>query len=337
VVEVPEDVAHRLVQHLPVPVGTGDLPGVEVDPGEQGLVVEHLLEVGHQPRRIDAVAGEAPAHVVVDAPRGHGVERRLDGAAHLGLHAGSVSCVAGRQRAQQHVEAHRLRELRRAAEATARGVVLLEEVADDLRQRVRPGRRLPGVEERRAPQRAGELTGLRVDVVPPGAPQLVDAAAQVGERDHAAPLLAREVRAAEERSPVRGEEDGHGPAAVAVEGVDGLHVDLVDVRPLLAVDLDVDEQVVHQACDGLVLERLVGHHVAPVARRVADGQQDRPVGGPGGRERLVAPRVPVDRVVGVLAQVGAGLVGQAVHASTVGGRRGDPCALGAAGAAPRVR
>ena len=57
-----------------------------------------------------------------------------------------------------------------------------------------------------------------------------------------------------------------------------------------------------------VLERLVGHHVAPVARRVPDREQDRLVLGPRRGERVLAPRVPVDRVVGVLAQVRARLV-----------------------------
>ena len=40
------------------------------------------------------------------------------------------------------------------------------------------------------------------------------------------------------------------------------------------------------------------------------------------RERLVAPRVPVDRVVGVLAQVRAGLAGEAVHTCRLRRARG---------------
>src|SRR3546814_16856067 len=60
------------------------------------------------------------------------------------------------------------------------------------------------------------------------------------------------------------------------------------------------------------LERLVGHHVAPVAGRVADRQQDRDVALAGRRERLLTPGVPIDRVVGVLSQVRAGLVREAV-------------------------
>ena len=62
-----------------------------------------------------------------------------------------------------------------------------------------------------------------------------------------------------------------------------------------------------------VLERLVLHHVAPVAGGVADGEEDRPVLVARARERLIAPRVPVDGIVRVLEEVRAGLVGQAVH------------------------
>ena len=52
-------------------------------------------------------------------------------------------------------------------------------------------------------------------------------------------------------------------------------IDLVEVRPLFAIHLDVDERLVHDRRNLGVLERLVRHHVAPVARRIADRQQDR--------------------------------------------------------------
>src|SRR5205814_1169656 len=71
------------------------------------------------------------------------------------------------------------------------------------------------------------------------------------------------------------EEDRHRPAALTCQRDDGLHVDGVDVRPLLTVDLDVDKALVHQARGLLVLERLALHHVAPVAGRVPHGAQDR--------------------------------------------------------------
>ena len=97
---------------------------------------------------------------------------------------------------------------------------------------------------------------------------------------------------------------------------DRVHVDRVEVGPLLAVDLDADEVLVHQRRRRGVLERLVLHHVAPVAGGVADREQDRPVLAPRPRERLLAPRIPVDRVLGVLEQVRARLGGEPVHART---------------------
>ena len=88
--------------------------------------------------------------------------------------------------------------------------------------------------------------------------------------------LLREIRAAEERRAVRRQEHRQRPAAGAPreQRMRGL-VDLVEVGALLAVDLDVDEVRVHRGGDLRILERLVRHHVAPVARRIADRQQDR--------------------------------------------------------------
>ena len=90
------------------------------------------------------------------------------------------------------------------------------------------------------------------------------------------------------------------------------HVDLVDVRPLFAIDFDVDEQFVHHDARGsVVFEALVRHHVAPVAGRVADGQQDRP-SDVCFRQRFRAPRPPVDRIVLVLQEIRARFLGEPV-------------------------
>src|SRR5581483_958112 len=76
------------------------------------------------------------------------------------------------------------------------------------------------------------------------------------------------------------------------------------------------------------------HDVAPVARGVADRQQDRAVLGPRAGERLLAPRVPVHGVVPVLEQVRAGLAGEAVGAAARPGLgRHHPPARGRKGSA----
>ena len=99
---------------------------------------------------------------------------------------------------------------------------------------------------------------------------------------------------------------------------DGVHVDRVDVGRSSRSTFTLTKRSFISARRLGVLERLVRHHVAPVAGGVADREQDRLVLGARPRERLVAPRVPVDRVVGVLEQVRARLLGQAVHEATGG-------------------
>ncbi len=95
------------------------------------------------------------------------------------------------------------------------------------------------------------------------------------------------------------------------------HVDRVDVRPLFAIDFDVDEQLVHDVGGGLVLEALVRHHVAPVASRVADGKQDRLVLGARFGQRLGTPGPPVHRVVLMLEKIGARFLTQTIFAHAV--------------------
>src|SRR6185312_730928 len=89
-------------------------------------------------------------------------------------------------------------------------------------------------------------------------------------------------------------------------------VDGVEIWPLLAVDLDIDEARVHQRRDRRVLEALMRHDVAPVAGGVADREEDRPVERGGGAERLLAPALPMHRVVAVLEEVGARLLAEAI-------------------------
>src|SRR5579884_3714931 len=126
-----------------------------------------------------------------------------------------------------------------------------------------------------------------------------------------------EVGPAVEGPSLGGEKDGERPAAVPGEELDGLHVHVVDVGALLAVDLHVHEELVHQARDGRVLEALPLHHVTPVAGRVADREEDRLARRARRSERLLPPRVPVDRVVGVLEKVRARLVREPVRHQTM--------------------
>src|SRR5437763_15366784 len=100
--------------------------------------------------------------------------------------------------AQQQLEAHRLRELRRSAEAAPLVVVLLAQ------RPVRGGQGLlarqlsRGIDavERAATDGTGELVRVAQQVVAPVAPRVVDRSAQVDEARQAMARLLRKVRPA---------------------------------------------------------------------------------------------------------------------------------------------
>ena len=84
--ELAQHVAERLLDDPPVARLAGRLPAVEVADGELRVVVEHLLEVRHEPALVDRVAVEAAADEVVHAARRHRVERLLGHPRHLAAH-----------------------------------------------------------------------------------------------------------------------------------------------------------------------------------------------------------------------------------------------------------
>ena len=102
-------------------------------------------------------------------------------------------------------------------------------------------------------------------------------------------------------SGVRNTVIGQPPARSCLHGA---HVDLIDVGPLLAVDLDAHELPFISAAISWS-SKFVLHDVAPVTGGVADREQDRLVV-LRARERF-SPRIPVHRVVCVLQQVRARL------------------------------
>ena len=73
---------------------------------------------------------------------------------------------------------------------------------------------------------------------------------------------------------------------------------------LFAVHLDAHEVIVEIPRDNRILERLMCHHMAPVACGVSNGNEHRDIAFPGFVERLLAPRQPIDRIVGMLKQIG---------------------------------
>ena len=221
--------------------------------------------------------------------------------------------------APQELEHRALRKFRRAAEPA---MDVIERAADRSRrgvELVRADHHLAGGPRLRR-QRLHQDIAIVRDALRLVAEQPRDL---VHDIDEAGPAIARdlgEIRAAPHRLAVGREEHGERPAALLAERMERRHVDLIDVRAFLAIDLDVDEEVVHHRGGRRILEALVRHDVAPVARRVADRQQDRLVALLRCGEGLRSPRPPVDGIVAVLEKIGAGLAGEAVFVRRSFGR-----------------
>jgi hypothetical protein len=256
---------------------------------------------------------EAEPDVVPDPARAQRGERRLDHRPRRGV-----------ARASMHLQERvvgGVGELRRAPDAPDRGV-------DGRRQLLARARERPGTGAARARRgrRRGDVArqvlGGAHGLLAARAPDLGEVGQELEQALAAEACLLREVRAREEGLAVGSQDDGHRPAARAGQGLRRPHVHVVDVGTLLAVDLDAHEVSVQEPRHLLVLEGLLLHHVAPVAGRVADREEDRLLLAARALERRGAPRIPVDGVLRVLEQVRARLEDEPVELAAAVLRQG---------------
>ena len=259
----------------------------------------------HGPGRVDGVAREPAADLVVDPAPRHRLERLER---HLALPA-----------RQQQLDHRCLRELRPTRPTRPPPEAAVDPVVrpPQRHQRLTQGLRGDRVERRLDPrgraERLDDLRALAVDLIAAARPRLGDPVEHHPPARQAVAGFGREVRTGVERDAVGRQERVQRPAAAAGDRLAGLHADRVDVGALLAVDLHAHEPLVHDLSDLLVLERLVRHHVAPVTGGIADRDEQRAVLGAGSGQRHLAPRLPVDGVVLVLAQVRRALAREAVR------------------------
>ena len=269
-----------------------DLIRFQAGDGKLRLVVEHLLEMRHAPLAIDRIAVKPSAQVIVDAAGAH-LRERLD------RHVERLALAEPRVVTEQEGKHRRPRELRLQAEAAVLPVVALAEAVEARLQDRRIESDARACRRRGPSQDLGDLPPRPPDPLRVGTPEVAGAPDQVPEP------IGRNVRPAEKRRQLRRQQERHRPAAAPRHGLERGHVDPVQVGALLTVDLDADERPVHERADLLALEDLALHDVTPVAGRVTDRQEDEPVFLAGPLERLRSPRIPVDRVEGMLEQVRA--------------------------------
>ena len=152
-----------------------------------------------------------------------------------------------------------------------------------------------------------------LDLLSSGHIGIVGGGQDLPKRGHTVPRFRREVGTPIKESAVRGQKCGKGPSAPPDAGLNCPHIDGVDVRPFLPVHLDVHEAVVHDGGGHFVLEGFPLHDMAPVAGRIADGEENGLVLLPSPGQGFLPPWVPIHRVLGVLKEVGAGFLGQSVR------------------------
>ncbi len=206
-----------------------------------------------------------------------------------------------------------MRELRCAAETA---VMRIERAAEARGRRVQELLRQAAVARRRDLRRRQmlrQLRRLRGQLRPPIAPRGGHRLKDLVEPRHSAAGGLRPIGAAIKRLQVGREKDRHRPAAATRHHLHGVHVDLIEIGPLLAIDLDRHEALVQQPRDPRILETLVLHHVTPVASRVADRKKNRLLLRFRPAQRLRSPRIPIHRIVLVLEQIGASFCGQTVR------------------------
>ena len=68
---VAQDIAENVAHHFGVPRVAADEVGIQIELRELRVVVEHFLEVRHEPVRVHGVTREAAAELIVDAARRH--------------------------------------------------------------------------------------------------------------------------------------------------------------------------------------------------------------------------------------------------------------------------
>ena len=213
---------------------------MHVHAGQLGVVVEHLLEVRHQPVGVGRVAVEAAAQLVVDAAGGHRVERP---AGHRRAAASSPVAACRRSRNSIVIGCGNLgappQPPLRRVERRARAA---DGAASSSRGRSAPGRRTASLRllapTSASTSRAAGCLDLRALLAPGRADARPAPGGTTACRDAAS---SGKYVPAVERPAVGRQEHAHRPAAAAGHRLDGAHVDLVEVGPLLAVDLDRDE------------------------------------------------------------------------------------------------
>ncbi len=225
----------------------GDLIGFNVDTREERIVVEHFFKMGDQPSGVRRVAREAAADMVIDPAGRHHIQG-------LGHHGQRVGIARSPMAAKQERETRGGGKLGRCSKAAMGLVELVFELACRLVQNRFTDRH--GRESLPRPLELGrQFFGLFQNFRGACRPIVGNLLQHGAKPGPSPPILRRKVRTGKKRLLLRCQEDGHRPPALPmIHGDRGGHIDLIEIRAFLPVDLDTDEPAIHEIRNGLVLE-----------------------------------------------------------------------------------
>ena len=261
----------------------------------------------HVPVAIDRIAVESSCQEIANSAIGHAIQRVADQLPFSRVQALGIRYF------QEKGEVARHRELGSAAETTPLLIELTDELFQTLIRDV-PVQSISPIASRRrqGTYRLGKTIALLDQFGPPRLPKLANSFEQRRETHSTIPVFRREVGSTVEGLQIGRQPNAHRPPSTAGRRLYEGHVNPIDIGALLAVDLHIDEAIVHQFRSRIALEALVSHHMTPVTSRVADRQEYRNVPSLRFLESRFAPLLPVDWIARVLQQIGGTTVSQSV-------------------------
>src|SRR5690606_12538706 len=112
--------------------------------------------------------------------------------------------------------------------------------------------------------------------------------------------LFREVGSTPERLTIGRYEHRERPTTLVSHSLQRCHIDLINIRPLFPIYLDIYEESVHDRSHVIILETFVGHDMAPVASGIPYRQQNGSIQSLSLFQSSARPSAPVHRIILVL-------------------------------------
>ena len=307
---ISQDVIKRLARDVCEKLLVRQLPGLRKRDCQLCLIIEHLLEMRDVPKFVHRIPVKAAAEMVAHSSRGHFAQREES---HCSGAVGFVA-IRARRETQEKIEHRGPGKFGSAAKAAMFFVKAAGETLESVHERrLIPAKFRTFGASACFGERLHYARCLSFDALAILAPQARNLAENVGESGPAIAVVGRKIGSAIEWTSFWGEPNAHRPSASACRRLHERHVKPVHVRTLLTVHFDVDEVFVHQFRDLRIFEGLVRHHMAPVTRRIADGEKDRFVKIFRLGKGLFAPRPPIHWVVLVLEKIGRFFLCETVH------------------------